>query len=334
MNKDELIAILAAQKVSLDMKSNGKRADLRDVDLKGIDLRYANLKAADLSRANLRFADLDRATLIGADLDCAVLFGASFLDANLINANLSSANCINTFFNGADLTGASLKCADLRGANLCDTTLEAADLTGADLTLAKYDSLTIFPDAFDPQGRGMVHEGGFDADEEESEEESEGVLTEETFSTIRISKAERLLKTIRGESDSDILDWEVPNLSWLDLSNCNLTNGNLENAVCCFANFSGADLTKANLANTNLTGANLLGTIMSGAKYNKATIFPNSFDPVSAGMVAIDVDTSSEATIEHIIITMRAEIVELSQRKDFLENAIKEIQKYSTQRPL
>jgi uncharacterized protein YjbI with pentapeptide repeats len=124
------------------------------------------------------------------------------------------------------------------------------------------------------------------------------------------------------------------NLRRSDFRNANLSNSTLENAVCCFANFSGADLTEANLVNANLVGANLLGTIMSNAKYNEATVFPNGFDPVSAGMVAIDVDTSSEATIEHIIITMRAEIVELSQRKDFLENTIKEIQKHSTQGPL
>jgi uncharacterized protein YjbI with pentapeptide repeats len=241
-----------------------------------------------------------------------------------------------------------LEGADLRIANLCDAVLEATDLTDTNLILAKYNNRTIFPRKFSPQERGMVYESPVVAAEEESEEqleeEPEEIIAEEIQTVIK-----QLLKAIRGESDSGILGWETPNLSWLDLSNCNLANGNLsnanlrrsdfrnanlansnlENAVCCFANFSGADLTKVNFANTNLTGANLLGTIMSNAKYNEATIFPNGFNPVSKGMLSMDVDTSSEATIEQIIIEMQAEIEELSDRQALLESVIKEIQKHS-----
>ena len=338
MNKDKLIKVLADHKLWLDMKLNGKRADLRSVDLQGIDLRYANLKSADMSRAKLKFVNLKGANLIGADLDDAELFGALLLHANLIEANLIDAQ-----LNGANLTRASLEGADLRSANLCDAVLEATDLTDTNLILAKYNKRTIFPEGFDPQERGMVHEDDIDADEEESSRDYEEAISDGAQAAV-----EQLLKTIRSESDSSVLDWDAPNLSWLDLNNCNLANGNLSNAnlrwtdlqnanlansnltnaQCTFTNFSGADLTEANLANADLSNANLLGTIMSLAKYNQATTFPNGFNPVSKGMLSMDVDMSSETTIEQIIIEMQAEIEELSKRKDFLEEAIKEIQSH------
>jgi uncharacterized protein YjbI with pentapeptide repeats len=343
MNKDKLIKVLADHKLWLDMKLNGKRADLRSVDLQGIDLRYANLKSADMSRAKLKFVNLKGANLIGADLDDAELFGALLLHANLINANLIEANLIDAQLNGANLTRASLEGADLRSANLCDAVLEATDLTDTNLILAKYNKRTIFPEGFDPQERGMVHEDDIDADEEESSRDYEEAISDGAQAAV-----EQLLKTIRSESDSSVLDWDAPNLSWLDLNNCNLANGNLSNAnlrwtdlqnanlansnltnaQCTFTNFSGADLTEANLANADLSNANLLGTIMSLAKYNQATTFPNGFNPVSKGMLSMDVDMSSETTIEQIIIEMQAEIEELSKRKDFLEEVIKEIQSH------
>ena len=95
MNKDELKSIL--EQHWLWVRGNGgnggKRANLRDADLKG-----ANLRDADLPFANLRGADLKGANLKGADLK-----GADLRDANLQGANLK----------GADLRG-----ANLRGANL------------------------------------------------------------------------------------------------------------------------------------------------------------------------------------------------------------------------
>jgi len=170
MNKDKLIEILSSHKLWLDMKPDGKRADLRDVVLEGIDLRYANLKGADMSRAKLKFVNLKGANLIGADLDDAELFGALLLHVNLIEANLIEANLIDAQLNGANLTRASLEGADLRSANLCDAVLEATDLTDTNLILAKYNNRTIFPRKFSPQERGMVYEVGIVADEEESEE--------------------------------------------------------------------------------------------------------------------------------------------------------------------
>ena len=56
------------------------------------------------------------------------------------------------------------------------------------------------------------------------------------------------------------------------------------------ANLFGAHLTKAslvgaNLTGANLTGANLTGANLSGAMADEATIWPEGFDPVVAGVI-------------------------------------------------
>ena len=100
MNKDELKSIL--EQHWLWVRGNGgnggKRANLRDADLKGANLPCANLRDADLKGANLRDADLPFANLRGADLRGADLRGADL--------------------QRADLRGADLRGANLRGANL------------------------------------------------------------------------------------------------------------------------------------------------------------------------------------------------------------------------
>ncbi len=86
----------------------GKRADLREANLRGADLRGADLRGADL-----RWADLQKANLRGADLQ----------EANLRWADLQKAD-----LRGADLRGADLRGADLRGADLQEANLRGADL--------------------------------------------------------------------------------------------------------------------------------------------------------------------------------------------------------------
>ena len=115
MNKDELKSIL--EQHWLWVRGNGgnggKRANLRDADLRNADLPCANLRDADLKDADLKDADLPFANLRGADLK-----GADLRDANL---------------KGADLKGADLRDADLRGANLRGADLRGANLRGANL---------------------------------------------------------------------------------------------------------------------------------------------------------------------------------------------------------
>ena len=136
--------------------ANLKDADIRDADLRDADLKDANLRDADLRGADLRGADSR-----GADLTDANLFGAHLLGTDLRGAVLNGANLKGVNLRTADLREVDLSCANLRKVNLRTSDLRGAvlkdvDLTGADLSDAKYDKETIFPDGFDPIERGMI----------------------------------------------------------------------------------------------------------------------------------------------------------------------------------
>ena len=62
--ESELASILNLHKAWIIGEDYGKRADLREADLRWANLSGADLREADLSKADLRWADLS-----GADLD-------------------------------------------------------------------------------------------------------------------------------------------------------------------------------------------------------------------------------------------------------------------------
>ena len=68
INQEELNEILQKHEMWLKNEKSGKRADLIDVDLRGVNLSYANLSGADLRNANLGGADLTYVDLSNADL--------------------------------------------------------------------------------------------------------------------------------------------------------------------------------------------------------------------------------------------------------------------------
>ena len=93
------------------------------------------------------------------------------------------------------------------------------------------------------------------------------------------------------------------NLSGANLSKVNLSDANLKYAILSDANLMGADLSgadlsgailrNANLKNADLKNADLSGAILrnanlSGATFNKETVFPKGFDPVSCGMKLVE----------------------------------------------
>lgn len=63
MTKERLNEILEKNKLWLEGKEGGVRANLRDADLRNADLRGADLYGADLRNANLYGADLDYSCL-------------------------------------------------------------------------------------------------------------------------------------------------------------------------------------------------------------------------------------------------------------------------------
>ena len=128
MTQEELKEALRLHALWLEDPNQGKRANLRNadlrcanlrnVDLRGADLRNADLRCADLRGADLRNAVLRNATLRNADLRFADLRGADLRDANLQEADLRNATLRDANLQGADLSYANLRDADLRGAVL------------------------------------------------------------------------------------------------------------------------------------------------------------------------------------------------------------------------
>jgi uncharacterized protein YjbI with pentapeptide repeats len=128
---DVQAALTVMGRRKLEQDPEGKRIDLREVNISGADLNEAKLIGAYLIDANLNGAYLIRANLSGADLSSAYLSGANFSDAYLSGANLSDANLCDANLSGANLGGADLSRANLIEANFRDATLSRADLSNA-----------------------------------------------------------------------------------------------------------------------------------------------------------------------------------------------------------
>ncbi len=69
----------------------GKQADLREANLRGVNLREANLQGAGMIKA-----DLQEANLVEANLQEATPLGANFQGAVLRDANLQGAKLLTT----------------------------------------------------------------------------------------------------------------------------------------------------------------------------------------------------------------------------------------------
>lgn len=89
------------------------KADLSEMDLKGINfsktilrktnLNFSNLSSAVFFKANLRYVDFGDSNLTKTNFLNADLFKANFRDANLTNSNLVSSNLSNSDFRRAIL---------------------------------------------------------------------------------------------------------------------------------------------------------------------------------------------------------------------------------------
>jgi uncharacterized protein YjbI with pentapeptide repeats len=142
-------------------------ANLRQAHLAGANLTEAVCFHADLSGANLSGANLARTLFVFADLSGANLAGANlsqtrFDAATLSRVKLSGAKLTGTFLAGTNLRGADLRHADLRAASLMLPEghyiglPKGAGRVPADVTGARYDAQTRWPQGFDPVKAGAV----------------------------------------------------------------------------------------------------------------------------------------------------------------------------------
>ena len=127
------------------------RAGLVKIEnLVGLVMKGENLVGARLYRKMLRGADFSEATLDDADFNDSDLRTAIFVGANLKSAHFYRAD-----LRGAILKDANIELATFRQARLEGTDMRAAGLDKAVLA-ATFDTLTLWPDGFDPVAAGAV----------------------------------------------------------------------------------------------------------------------------------------------------------------------------------
>jgi serine/threonine protein kinase, bacterial len=132
--------------VSALMKSyqRGQRT-FSDLDLSNLTLTNANLagvvwEGSNCSGSNLQNANLAKGKFSKTNFSEATLRGANLRKGQFAYANLQSAD-----LRGANLTEAQLNHANLKGANLCGANLRGAIVEDEQLSMAKTNFLTIFP---------------------------------------------------------------------------------------------------------------------------------------------------------------------------------------------
>lgn len=155
---------------------------------------------------------------------------------------------------GADLKGANLSQANLRKTYLSRAQLDEADLRGADLQRTHLRATHLCGAKL-----GMAKLGEADL--------RRANLGKANLSWANLSKA-----NLRWA------DLEGADLSHTDLQGAHLRGAKLGGAKLNWANLEEADLREANLSGANLTGARLTEVV-----YDKKTIWPGNFDPVTAG---------------------------------------------------
>ena len=91
-------------------------------------------------------------------------------------------------------------------------------------------------------------------------------------------------------SGADLFDVNLvaADLRGADLGGANLNSADLSRADLSGANLLGADLSDANLCGTDFSNANLIDAILESARYDRYTVWPEGFDPGSAGAIKAD----------------------------------------------
>ncbi len=141
-----------------------------------VPLNDANLSRLILSRINAHACNLRGAYLRGAiftnvDIEKSKMKGADLTNATLVlvgmrGVELEGANLIGATLNSVDLRDANLKGAVFRGMNPEAKSWEELDtlpkveanLMLVNLKGATYDTNTVWPEGFDPQGKGAILE--------------------------------------------------------------------------------------------------------------------------------------------------------------------------------
>ena len=278
-------------------------ASYKKKDLTGIRAYEANLSGWDFSGQNLTGAQFTQSWLHDADFTDAVITGASFAGASgFTNEQLAStANYKNRNLTGieigGDLSGWDFSNQNLMGASVV-AKLTGANFSGAIISGANFRNAAEFTE---PQLLSTASYGSRDLRKIilNRLDVSGWNFRNQNMTGARL-RASVLVNAKFGDADLTSADLHLATLDGADLTGANLTDANLgsaslQNADATNANFALAVLLNADLSHASLQGAVLntanLGTAElentvfdSNTVYNQWTIFPEGFDPVSAGL--------------------------------------------------
>jgi serine/threonine-protein kinase len=121
------------------------RRDFSLLTLNSLDLQKTSLIGGNFTEAKLKKANFQGSDLSGVNFGRADLTQASLRSANLGRTYFSNANLQGADLRGANLSYATLSNANLRGANLCGADLTGARVTEDQLTMARTNWATVYP---------------------------------------------------------------------------------------------------------------------------------------------------------------------------------------------
>jgi len=259
--------------------------------------------------------------LIPNDMWRSVLNDASFVESNWEGVGFGGSQAKYTNFTKAKLRGSSANHipfdnsvfvgADLSGTNFESSGFKGVDLTGATITeetnlnKVEFDSSTKFPDGndwmttdfFSTDFKGMKllmdYEDVSDMDFSASVSPRFESFAGASFHSLTAHHAKFQGNDFTGA-------WmQVMKAEGVDFTGANLSQITSQYSSIRWAILKGTKLIGAKLESTNLSGCNLVGADLTNlqindgtsfylCEYDSSTVFPEGFDPVAKGLIAID----------------------------------------------
>ena len=265
------------------------KADLRGSDLRGANLLRARLEKADLRGTDLRGCNLRGVTFRGAKLDEQThldkegQFWYAFYNGQMVNQDLRGVDLSDIQLIDVDLHGADLRQANLAQCYFSDVNLSGADLREANLAQC-YFSRVNFSQA---DLRGTI----LTPIKDWAKSKLHGTTIDETTQLEQVIYLDwQIVNDPTAHKDFHQVNLRMHDLSKAYLVQADLRQTDLGFALLNEANLQRADLRdailkRANLCGVNLDQADLTGANLTKAQYDDQTIWPEGFDPVSAGAV-------------------------------------------------
>ena len=116
-----------------------------DLDISGSNLPKANLPGVTWENTNCSGGNLQNANLGAGKFTKTNFTRACLRGANLSRSVMDYANLQDADLRGADLSEAQLSKANLQGTNLCGANLRGVKMSESQLSMAKTNFLTVFP---------------------------------------------------------------------------------------------------------------------------------------------------------------------------------------------